>query len=88
MYPSPPIDWSMLYAALGIVQGINIAFTKKSKTIVLLDLELYSKCMQMREIPDIHNNFIFQLGELHVLFTMIKVLGKYTEDSCLDRLFC
>ena len=29
LYPSPPSDWSYLYAALKIVQGINIVMTEK-----------------------------------------------------------
>ena len=43
--------------------------------------------MQMRENPDICNNYIFRLGELHIFFAMVKVLGKYIENSGLDRLF-
>ena len=43
--------------------------------------------MQMRENPDIRNNYIFRLGELHIVFAMIKVLGKYIENIGLDRLF-
>ena len=87
LYPSPLTDWSTLYAALKIVQGINIAVTKKNKTIVSLDLQLHSKCMQIIENPDICNNYIFRLGELHIVFAMIKILGKYIENSGLDRLF-
>ena len=32
-------------------------------------------------------SFIFRLGELHVVFAMLKVLGKYILDSGIDRLF-
>ena len=43
--------------------------------------------MQMRENPDIPSNYIFQPGELHTVFAIIKVLGKYIEKSGLYRLF-
>ena len=87
LYPSPLTDWATLHAALKIVQGINIAVTEKNKTIVSFDLQLHSKCMLMIENPDICNNYIFRLGELHIVFAMIKILGKYIENSGLDRLF-
>ena len=54
-----PTKWSNLYSALKITQGINVAVTGKKKTIVTLDLQLYSKCMQMRQNDEIKNNFIF-----------------------------
>lgn len=37
----------------------------------------------MRENLDIRNNHIFRLSELHIVFPMIKVLGKYIENSGL-----
>ena len=43
--------------------------------------------MQLREKNDILENFIFRLGELHIVFAMLKVLGKYIVDSGIDRLF-
>ena len=35
----------------------------------------------------IRDNFIFPLGELHIVFAMLKVLGKYIIDSGLDDIF-
>ena len=49
LYPSPPTDWSTLYAALKILQGINISVTEKNKTIVSLDLQLYSEYADERK---------------------------------------
>lgn len=43
--------------------------------------------MQLREKDYIRQNFIFRLGELHVVFAMIKVIGKYISESGIDRLF-
>ena len=85
--PGSPTDWSNLYTALKLVQGINIQTSQKLKTIVTLDLQLYSKCMQLREKNEIYSNFVFRLGELHIVFAMLKVIGKYIENSGIDRLF-
>ena len=87
LYPGSPTDWSNLYTALKLVQGINVSVTGHAKTIVTLDLQLYAKCMQLREKNDILESFIFRLGELHVVFAMLKVLGEYILDSGIDRLF-
>lgn len=76
LIPTSPTDWSSLYTALKLVQGINVSVTGSYRTIVTLDLQLYSKCMQMRERNDIKDNFIFRLGELHVVFAMLKVVRK------------
>ena len=34
-----------------------------------------------------NKKFISRLGELHIVFAMLKCIGKYIEDSGLDRLF-
>lgn len=87
LYPSPPTDWSALYTCLKMVQGINVVVSGKKKTIVTLDLQLYVKCMQLRKYEEIKDNYVFRLGELHTVFAMLKVLGKYIESSGLDTLF-
>ena len=43
--------------------------------------------MRMTDNPVIRDNFIFHLGELHIVFAMVKVLGKYIIDSGLDNKF-
>ena len=86
LYPSPPTDWSTLYTTLIIVQGINVEVTGERKTIVSLDLQLYSKCMRLRSREEIRKDFVFRLGELHIVFAILKVMGKYIEESGLCRL--
>ena len=86
LYPSPPTDWSTLYTTLKIVQGINVEVTGERKSIVSLDLQLYSKSMQLRSKEEILKDFVFQLGELHIVFSILKVMGKCIEESGLDRL--
>ena len=34
---------------------------------------------------DIHDNFVFRMGELHVVFFVLKVLGKLIDRSGLDQ---
>ena len=80
-----PTDWSNLYTALKIVQGINVATTADHKTVVSLDLQLYSKCIQLQAKDNIYSNFVFRLGELHILFAMLKVIGKNINCSGLDE---
>ena len=59
LYPGSPTDWTNLYSALKMAQGINVAVTGNKKTIITLDLQLYSKAMQLREKNDINEEFIF-----------------------------
>ena len=87
LFPGSPTDWSNLYTALKIVQGITTTVSPNQKTIVSLDLQLYAKCVQLREKQEIKDNFIFRLGELHIVFAALKVIGKYIENSGLDRVF-
>ena len=37
--------------------------------------------------PDIRDNFVFRMGELHVVFYVLKVLGKLIDGSRLDQAF-
>ena len=49
LYPGSPTDWTDLYSALKMAQGINVAVTGNKRTIIPLDFQLYSKAMQLRE---------------------------------------
>ena len=85
LYAGIPTDFSNLYHSLKLAQGINVAVSGGGKTIVTLDLQLYSKCMQMRENEEIKKNFIFRLGEIHIVFAFLKVIGKYIQGSSIDQ---
>ena len=52
-----------------------------------MDLQLYAKSMQLKSKEGINSNFVFRLGELHVVFAFLKVVGKYIENSGLDQVF-
>ena len=73
LYPGPPTDWSNLYSALKQVQGIATRTTPNLKAIVTLDLQFYGKCIRMTDNPVVRDNLMFRLGELHIVFAMLKV---------------
>lgn len=88
LIPFTPTDWSNLYAALKLSQGVNAVIAPDStKTIVTLDLQLYTMCVQLRSRKDVFDGFIFRMGELHVVFAMLKVIGKLITDSGVESLF-
>ena len=78
---------TLKYSALKQVQGIATSPKPNLKSIVTLDLQFYDKCMRMTDNTVIRDNFIFRLGELHTLFAMLKVLGRYIIDSGLGNIF-
>ena len=82
-----PTDWSNLYTALRIVQGINTSQATGRKTIVSMDMQLYAYCIQLQSKEEIRDNFAFRTGELHVVFAMIKAIGKYIDSSGIDQAF-
>ena len=82
-----PTDWSYLYTALKSAQNLNATVSSAKKTIVSLYLQLYSKCIQLQSNLEISEQFIFRMGELHVVFTALKTLGKIIDGSGLDQSF-
>ena len=82
-----PSHWSNLSTALNVTKKMLDCVTKGRKTIVFLDLQLYAKCIQLQEKNEIMEGFIFQMGELHIVFTVFKVLGKIINNSGLDLSF-
>ena len=60
--------------------------TGERKTIVSLDLQLYSKFMLLRSHYENHEEFVFSLGELHTVFALLKMTGKYIEERGLDKI--
>ena len=81
-----PTEWNNLFTSLKEVQKINDALSPGTKTIVTFDLQLYSKALQLQLNSQI-GNFVIRLGELHVVFTVFKMLGKLINGSGLDKAF-
>ena len=42
--------------------------------------------MQLRSCHGILKEFLFRFGELHTVFTMMKVIGKYIDETGLDKI--
>ena len=82
-----PTDGSYLYTALKSAQNLNATFSSAEKTIVSLDLQLYSKCIQLQSNLKISEQFIFRMGELHIVFAVLRTLGKIIDGSGLDQSF-
>ena len=82
-----PANWSNLSTALNVTKKMLDCVTKGRKAIVSMDLQLYAKCIQLQEKNEIIECFIFRMGELHVVFTVLKVLGKIINNSGLDLSF-
>ena len=45
------------------------------------------KAVLVQANPEIRNNFVFRMGELHAVFCFVKVLGKMIDGSGLDQAF-
>ena len=82
-----PTNWFNLSTALNVTKKMLDCVTKGRKAIVSMDLQLYAKCIQLQEKNEIIECFIFRMGELHVVFTVLKVLGKIINNSGLDLSF-
>jgi len=86
LYPAPPTDWSNFYAALKICQNISAVTCPGRKTIISLDLQLYSKALQLQSRDEVSRNYVFRPGELHVVFAFLHAMGKYIECSGIDQM--
>ena len=82
-----PTDWSNLNSIIAASVKLNVNIGQSSKTIISRDLQLYMKCIQLQSIGNINQNFIFRMGELHIVFCTMKVLGKIIDASSLDMSF-
>ena len=68
-------------------QNLNATVSSAEETIASLDLQLYSKCIQLQSNLEISKQFIFRMGELHIVFATLKNLGKIIDESGLDQSF-
>ena len=82
-----PTDWGNLYSAIKEAEHLNEEIAPGTKTVISFDLQLYSKAIQLQSKPDVNERFVFRIGELHVVFTVLKILGKLIDGSGLDQAF-
>ena len=85
LYSAPPTGWSNFYTALKLCQNISTAKYPDGKIIISLDLQLYSKAIQLQSRDEINRNLVFHPGELHIVFGFIHAMGKYIQDSGIDQ---
>ena len=79
-------EWDNLLSPLKEVHKINELLPPGTKTIVTFDLQLCVKALQLESNSEI-DNFAIRLGELNVVFTAFKMLGKIIDSSSLDKAF-
>ena len=82
---APPTGWSNFYTALKLCQNISTARYLGGKIIISLDLQLYSKAIQLQSRDEINRNLVFHPGELHIVFGFLHAMGKYIQDSGIDQ---
>ena len=82
-----PTCWENLYRVMKDCEKLNKELSNGSKTVILFDLQLYAKAICLQVKPDICDNYVFRTGELHAVFTSLKVLGKLVDGSGLDQAF-
>ena len=82
-----PTNWENLYNSIKEAEKLSNKVYPHGKTIISFDLQLYAKAIRLQAKPDVSNNFVFRIGELHVVFTVLKMLGKLIDGSGLDQAF-
>ena len=83
-----PTEWENLYASIKEDEKLRKKIFKAGKTIISFDLQLYIKTIRLQERNDIiKDSFVFRMGELHVVFCVLKVIGKLIDGSGLDQVF-
>ena len=85
---SPPASPQALYTALCLAQKINACVMGNGRTTVItLDLDLYERAVKIRATTGNKETWVLRLGELHIMFALLKALGKYIEVSGIDDIW-
>ena len=82
-----PTEWQNLYTAIKEEEKLRKSVWSGGKTVISFDLQLYIKGIHLQQKPDIRDNFVFWMGELHVVFCALKVFGKLIDGRGLDQAF-
>ena len=80
-----PNEWQNLCTAIKEAEKLRQCVWSDGKTVISFDLQLYIKAIRLQQKPDIHDNFVFRIGELHVVFCTLKVFGKLVYCSGLEQ---
>ena len=81
------IDLSSIYTALKYAQHIRTWIdTAIGKTVITLDLDLYFRALQLVQSDDaMRNKFVLRLGELHAVFSQLRAIGRFIDNSGIDE---
>lgn len=84
-----PANWDNLYTALKEAEKLWESVYCDNKKIITFDLQLHIKAVRLQKNIDVKSSFVFYVScfELHVVFCMLKVIGKVINGSCLDQAF-
>ena len=80
-------EWQNLCTAIKKAEKLKQCVWSDEKTVISSDLLLYIKAIHLQQKPDIRDNSVFRMGDLHVVFCVLKVLGKLIDGSRLDQAF-
>ena len=80
-------SWENLLCTIREAGKVKNVIQSAGRTIISFDLQLYAKAIRLQVKPDVKNDFVFRMGELHIVFTTLKVLGKLIDGSGLDQAF-
>ena len=84
----PPTSPQTLYTALCLAQKINVSVVGiHRRTIITLDLNLYERAVKIRGNTGHRNSWVLRMGEWHIMFAILRSLGRYTEGSGLDDIW-
>ena len=85
---SLPTSPQTLYTDLCLAQKINVSVVGiHRRTVITLDLDLYERTVKIRENTGHRNSWVLRMGELHIMFTLLRSLGRYIEGSGLDDIW-
>ena len=85
---SPPTGPQTLYTALCLAQKINVSVVRiHRRTVITPDLDLYERAVKIRENTGHRNSLVLRMGELHIMFALLRSLGRYIEGSGLDDIW-
>ena len=84
LYKTSPTDYGTLYTVLALTQIISsVVVGPERKTIITLDLDLYSRALQIQQAVG-NNNWVLRAGVLHIVFAALHSLGKTVDGSGID----
>ena len=83
-----PTSPQTLYTALCLAQKINVSVVGiHMRTVITLDLDLHERAVKIRANTGHTNCWVMRMGELHIMFALLRSLGRYIEGSGLDDIW-